>query len=84
MGRESCRVRGLRLVIFDSLEKLKEVKSSSIGDFIMGDTFYCDWKIIDDELYVKGSTCIYNDWFATKDLIKLDNFNRMYYDGRKS
>lgn len=49
----------------------------------MGDTYYCDWKIIDHELYVKGPTSIYNDWYATGDIVALDMGKRMYYLGRK-
>ena len=45
--------------------------------------FYCDWKVIDHELYVKGATSIYNDWFATGDIVSLDENNTMYYKCRK-
>ncbi len=43
---------------------------------ILGDTFYCDWKIIDSELVVKSDQCIYDDWFHTKDLVYLDGPER--------
>lgn len=69
---------------FDSMDKVHYVKEQSIKDgTIMGDTFYCDWKIVDRELYVKGPTCIYDDWFATGDLVETDSENRLYYKGRK-
>ena len=69
---------------FDSIDKVQYVKERSIKDgTIMGDTYYCDWKIIDNELYVKGSTCIHTDWFATGDLVDLDSERRMYYKARK-
>ena len=69
---------------FDNLEYVKYVKERCFeGYTILGNKFYCDWKIIDHELYVKGDTCIYDDWFATGDIVALDMGNRMYYLGRK-
>lgn len=68
---------------FDSLDKVRHVKERCFADYtIMGDTYYCDWKIINHELYVKGPTCIYDEWFATGDIVALDMGNRMYYKGR--
>lgn len=68
---------------FDSMDKVQHVKSKAPDDYtIMGDTFYCDWKIVKHELYVKGPTSIYDEWFATGDLVSLDMGKRMYYLGR--
>ena len=70
---------------FDSIDKVNYVKERCFeGYTILGDTYYCDWKIIDHELHVKGSTSIYDDWFATGDIVALDMGNRMYYLGRKN
>lgn len=49
---------------------------------IMGDTTYCETKIVDGELYVKGNICVYDDWFATGDIVKFDKGSYWYY-GRK-
>jgi hypothetical protein len=49
---------------------------------IVGDTFWCDYKIVEDQLYVKGPICIYDDWFATGDLVTLDINKKMFYLGR--
>jgi len=69
---------------FDSIDKVQHVKSKTPeGYTILGDKFYCDWKIVKHELYVKGPTSIYNDWYATGDLVSLDMGRRMYYLGRK-
>lgn len=69
---------------FDSMEKVEHVKERCFDQYtILGDTFYCDWKIIDHELFVKGPTCVYDDWFATGDIVALDMGGRMYYKGRK-
>lgn len=49
---------------------------------VLGDTFWCDYKIIDDQLYVKGPLCIYDDWFATGDLVEYKN-DQLYFISRK-
>ncbi len=49
---------------------------------IMGDTAYCDTKIIRHELHVKGNICVYDDWFATGDIVKFEKGCYWYY-GRK-
>ena len=49
---------------------------------IMGDTAYVQTKIVRHELYVKGDICVYDDWFATGDLVKYENGCYWYY-GRK-
>tara|TARA_B100000674_G_scaffold128463_1_gene98951 strand:- start:166 stop:843 length:678 start_codon:yes stop_codon:yes gene_type:complete len=50
---------------------------------IMGNMAYCDTKIVDGELYVKGDICVYDDWFATGDIVRKED-NDFYYIGRKS
>jgi acyl-CoA synthetase (AMP-forming)/AMP-acid ligase II len=50
---------------------------------ILGNRTYCDTKIIDGELYVRGDICVYRDWFATGDLVDFDN-GTFFYIGRKS
>ena len=51
---------------------------------VMGENFNCDYKIVDNELYVKGDICIHDDWFATGDKAYLDrtSFPILYYKGR--
>jgi acyl-CoA synthetase (AMP-forming)/AMP-acid ligase II len=49
---------------------------------LIGDTAFVETKIIRNELYVKGDICIYDDWFATGDLVKYENGCYWYY-GRK-
>lgn len=50
-------------------------------DNILGDTFWCDYKIEKDQLYVKGPLCIYEDWFATGDLVKQES-NKLFFKER--
>ena len=68
--------------IFYDLDQIEEVKRK---ETILGDTYYCDWKIENNELFVKGDTCIYDDWFNTQDIIKLSEGTPyvIYYVGRK-
>jgi acyl-CoA synthetase (AMP-forming)/AMP-acid ligase II len=49
---------------------------------ILGDTTYCDTKIVGKELYVKGDISIHDDWFATGDLVTYEN-DCYWYQGRK-
>ncbi len=50
---------------------------------ILGDTEYCETKITNGQLFVKGDICIYNDWMATEDMVYNIN-GTYYYMGRKS
>jgi acyl-coenzyme A synthetase/AMP-(fatty) acid ligase len=66
------------------MDKVHYVKERTPDNHvILGDTYYCEWKIIDHELYVKGATSIYNNWFATGDIVHVDEDNVMYYKCRK-
>mgnify|MGYP001475526859 FL=1 len=49
---------------------------------VLGDTFWCDYKIVDNELHVKGAICVYPEWFATGDLV-VQEAGTLYYVGRK-
>lgn len=52
------------------------------GYTLMGDLSFCNTKIIRHQLYVKGDICIYDDWFATGDVVKYAEGCFWYY-GRK-
>ena len=49
---------------------------------VLGNTFHCDYKIVDNELHVKGAICVYPEWFATGDLV-VEEAGTLYYVGRK-
>lgn len=69
----------------NSLEHIEYLRQMTPeGCTILGNAYWCDWKIVDDELYVKSDMCIQSGWFATGDMVSLDNDNRMYYQGRKT
>lgn len=48
---------------------------------IMGNCVHCDVKIEDNQLFVRGDICVYDDWFATGDLVTYNN-GVYYYLGR--
>ena len=49
----------------------------------MGNEVFSETKIIQDELHVKGDICVYEEWFATGDIVKLRN-NRFWFHSRKN
>lgn len=51
-------------------------------DNVLGDTFWCEYKVTETQLYVKSSMCVYTDWFATGDIVE-ENNEVLYYIGRK-
>ena len=48
---------------------------------IIGDRIYCDYKIENGELWVKGDICVYDDWYNTKDRV-INHYSTLYYQGR--
>ena len=69
---------------FNNLDEVSNLKKRSIDQMtIMGKQFYCNWKIIDNELIVKSDQCVYKNWFNTGDLVSLNSHNELYYNKRK-
>lgn len=54
----------------------------TIDNNIMGDTYWCETKIVDGELHVFGSICVYDEWFATGDIVEQSE-EKLFYVGRK-
>ena len=68
---------------FKSLEQLKRYQQEAIPSAsLMGDQYYCDYKILNDELYVKGNLGITEEWLNTHDQVKLNAHNALYFTGR--
>ena len=68
----------------DNLDHVEYLKQRTPKSYtILGNSYWCDWKIVDHELYVKSNMCIHDGWFATGDVVALDMGNRMYYQRRK-
>ena len=69
--------------VFKNLEKVKDLKKRSIKGTLMGDNVYCDTKIENNTLHVKGNISVFgNNWFDTKDKVKKNNNNEFYIQGR--
>lgn len=69
--------------VFKTIEEVNEYKSNSHpGGSFLGDRVWCDYKIVNDELYVRGDICVYDDWFATGDWVDIID-DKFYYFGRK-
>ena len=66
--------------VFRTIEDVREVKDENT---ILGTNEYCETNIIDNELYVRGDICVYDDWFATGDLVELKG-DVLYYSNRKT
>jgi acyl-CoA synthetase (AMP-forming)/AMP-acid ligase II len=71
--------------VFDSLDKVLEYRAHAIRDAsLLGDRVYCETKVEDGVLYVRGDCCVYNDWFCTGDRVVVNRHNALYYLGRSS
>ena len=64
--------------VFRTIEDVQRVKGKNA---ILGTNVYCETKVIDSELYVRGDICVYDDWFATGDLVEEREY-AFYYLGR--
>ena len=69
--------------VFKNLESVLDYKERAINGTLIGDKTYCDTKIINNKLYVKGSISVFNDkWFDTKDIVALNKNKEFYIQGR--
>jgi acyl-CoA synthetase (AMP-forming)/AMP-acid ligase II len=70
--------------VFDTLDKVEQYRQQAVADgTLLGDRYFCEYKIIDDELWVRGEACVYEDWFNTHDLVALNEQGAMYHLGRR-
>jgi len=67
---------------FKSIEEVNYVKSICPKDAtILGNKKYCEYKIDNEELVVKGDICIFDNWYYTKDkVVEIDDI--LFYSGR--
>jgi len=69
--------------VFNNLESVLDYKERAIIGTLIGDKTYCDTKIRNNKLYVKGSISVFNDkWFDTKDIVTLNKNKEFYIQGR--
>jgi acyl-CoA synthetase (AMP-forming)/AMP-acid ligase II len=70
---------------YRSVDEVQESKRRQAKGTILGNTYYCDYKIINNELHVKGDISVYGDiWFATGDIVSKNPLGELFYVGRKS
>lgn len=70
--------------VFDSIDKVDLYREQSfVQGTLLGDRYYCDYKILDGELWVRGEVCVYDDWFNTHDLVAVNQQGAMYHLGRR-
>lgn len=70
--------------VFDSLAKVKHYRQQALVEgTLMGDRYYCEHKIVEDELWVRGDVCVHHDWFNTHDRVALNVQGAMYHLGRR-
>lgn len=71
--------------IFDNPDQVMEYKHSSIkGGTLMGDRYYCDYKIVAGELMVRGDICVYADWYNSRDQVVMNDRGALYFMGRSA
>jgi acyl-CoA synthetase (AMP-forming)/AMP-acid ligase II len=69
--------------VFKNIETVIEYKKRSLKGTLIGDRIYCDAKIQNNTLHVKGNISVYNDnWFDTKDIVKFNEKKEFYIQGR--
>jgi acyl-CoA synthetase (AMP-forming)/AMP-acid ligase II len=69
--------------VFKNLESVLEYKKRAINGTLMGDKTYCDTKIENNTLHVKGNISVFKDrWFDTKDIVALNKKKEFYIQGR--
>jgi acyl-CoA synthetase (AMP-forming)/AMP-acid ligase II len=48
---------------------------------ILGDKYWCDVEVVNNQIFVRGDICVYSGWFATRDAGYEDK-GTLYYKGR--
>ena len=70
---------------YRNVEQLFYAQERNVNGTILGNIYYCDHKIIDGKLYVKGDISIFgNAWYDTKDIVYKNMLGEMFYLGRSN
>ena len=68
---------------FESCDKVEDYKKRALNGTFMGDRIYCDVKIKNNTLHVKGNISVFGDkWFNTLDIVQKNNNGEFYIQGR--
>ena len=68
---------------FKDIKTVMKYKNRSLTGTLMGNKTYCETKIVNNTLRVKGNISVFGDnWFDTKDIVKLNKNKEYYFQGR--
>jgi hypothetical protein len=71
--------------IFDSVGKVEAYRNNTVASgTLMGDRYCCDYTVENNSLLVRGDSCVYDDWFDTKDRVQINSGGAMYFLGRNT
>ena len=68
--------------IFETMDEVNRVKAICPKNAtVIGSKKYCEYKVENEELAVKGDICIFDDWYYTKDkVVEVEDI--LFYTGR--
>jgi acyl-coenzyme A synthetase/AMP-(fatty) acid ligase len=70
--------------VFDSLDKVHGYREQApVEGTLMGDRCYCEYRLIEGELWVRGDLCVYPDWFNSRDRVSANEQGALYHMGRQ-
>lgn len=69
---------------YRNLEDVFYAQERAISGTILGNTYYCDHKVVNGHLHVKGDISVFgNEWYNTKDVVSKNLLGEIFYLGRK-
>ena len=69
--------------VFSNLSEVLEFKKRAKSGTLMGHNVYCDTKIKNKTLHVKGNISVFgNNWHDTKDIVVINKNKEFYINGR--
>ena len=69
--------------VFSNVNEVLEFKKRALPGTLMGDNVYCDIKIKNKTLHVKGNISVFgNNWHDTKDIVVINKNKEFYINGR--
>lgn len=70
---------------YHNLEEVFYAQERANAGTILGNTYYCNYKVENSILHVKGDISVYgNTWYNTRDLVSQNLLGEMFYMGRKN
>ena len=70
--------------VFKSLDDVNMYKQDApANSTLLGSIAWCQYKIVNDELHVRGPISVFDDWYNTKDKVVVKN-GCLYFTGRSN